>query len=127
MSPGLTSYLDVYIKTSKYAQDRLTARFTRFARAHDLVAALAASRIRHHGCHRQYIRRSAARRGGLALPRAVSDGGSGLDSRGVDQERHRSPRPDLRVDRRRQEATECRRVALAVSQPANQSGSPGGM
>src|SRR5260370_71232 len=85
MSPGLTSYLDVYIKTSKYGQDRLTARFTRFARAQDLVAAPAASRIRHHGCHRQYIRRSAARRGGLALPRAVSDGGSGLDSRGADQ------------------------------------------
>src|SRR5260370_24734896 len=97
MSPGLTSYLDVYIKTSKYGQDRLTARFTRFARAQDLVAAPAASRIRHHGCHRQYIRRSAARRGGLALPRAGPDGRTGRWSRGVTQETHLSPTPHLRV------------------------------
>src|SRR5260370_35180669 len=117
MSRGLTSYLDVYIKTSKYGQDRLTARFTRFARAQDLVAAPAASRIRHHGCHRQYIRRSAARRGGPALPRAVSDGVSGLDSPEVDQERHRTPRPDLPGDRRRPEPTERTRDDLAVSQP----------
>ena len=34
---------------------------------------------------------------------------------------------DLRTDRRRQKATGRGRVALAVSQPGNQSGSPGGM
>src|ERR1700676_1920146 len=66
-------------------------------------------------------------RGVLALSSAVSDVGRGLDSRGLDQERHRPPGPNLRTDRRRQKAIGRGRVALAVCQPGNQPGSPGGM
>ena len=64
----LTEYLDIYIKTSEYGQDRCFARLPRFAGAQALVAASAAARVRHHGGHRRHFGRSAAPEEGSLYP-----------------------------------------------------------
>src|SRR5438876_9924376 len=81
----------LYIKKSKYAKNRLSPGHARSARFEDSLAAAAPPRLCHHVRDQGSVRRRAPRRGRFAVSGAPSDGGSRVDSRGMDYEGHRAP------------------------------------